>query len=151
MDIIRGNKHIIKLKDKGFEKRSTNCRGATHVLISELRNLVDDKYIGWGDWSGHSVAIVKADEEIKEQIKIDLESPPDDIDNYYVFDGSFHQILKFEDVKSSENILFTGKLIDYYKDHYSKSWRKDTELSILPITGNDWIVWEEDDYGLILD
>jgi hypothetical protein len=152
MDIIRGNEHIIRLKTKGFNNRPTNCRGATHVLIAKLRELgVDDKYIGWGEWSGHSVAIVKDGEEIRENIKIDFADPhPDDIGNYYVFDGSFHQILKVGDVKSIENILFTGKLIDYYTDHYSNSWRKDTKLSILPIADHlDWIVLK--DYEWILD
>ena len=157
MDKIRGNEHIIKLKDKGFKKRPrpTNCRGATHVLISELIQLVDAKYIGWGDWAGHSVAIVKAGGEIQEHIRIDLaaQPPPDDIGNYYVFDGSFHQILKFEDVKSSENILFTGRLIDYYNDHYIKSGRTDTILSILPVAKQEskWMVWDKSEYGLILD
>ena len=151
MDKIRGNEHIIKLKDKGFKKRPTNCRGATHVLISELKKLVDAKYIGWGDWAGHSVAIVKASTLGQEQIRIDLAHPPADIGNYYVFDGSFHQILKFEDVKSSENILFTGRLIDYYNDHYSKNGRTDTKLSILPIAKRDWIVWDESEYGLVID
>ena len=151
MDIIRGDDDIIKLKTKGYNQRCTNCRGATHVLIAKLRELgVDDKYIGWGEWSGHSVAIVKDGEEIRENIKIDLESPPDDIGNYYVFDGSFHQISK--DIKTDEDILFTGKLIDYYKDHYSKSWREDTKLAILPLAREvhrNWIVVE--DYGWMLD
>jgi len=152
MDIIRGNEHIIKLKDKGLKTRPTNCRGATHVLISELIELVDAKYIGWGDWAGHSVAIVKAGGEIQEHIRIDLAEDHDDIGNYYVFDGSFHQILEFEDVKSIENILFTGKLEDYYNKHYSKSGRTDTKLSILPIAKNlDWVVWDKSEYGSILD
>ena len=152
MDKIRGNEHIIKLKVKGFDKRPTNCRGATHVLITELIELVDAKYIGWGDWAGHSVAIVKAGGEIQEHIRIDLAEDHDDIGNYYVFDGSFHQILEFEDVKSIENILFTGKLEDYYNKHYSKSGRTDTKLSILPIAKNlDWVVWDKSEYGSILD
>ena len=154
MRIIRGNPFVMELKDKGFKKRSNNWRGATHLLISELIKLPGLKmeYIGWGDWSGHSVAIVKAGKEI-EKIKIDFESPPDDIDDYYVFDGSFHQILKFEDVKSSENILFTGRLIDYYA-HYKKSGRRDTKLSILPVAdekNRDWIVLEDKEYKSILE
>ena len=36
MRIIRGNPFVMELKDKGFKKRSNNCRGATHLLISEL-------------------------------------------------------------------------------------------------------------------
>ena len=152
MDKIRSDEDIIKLKTKGYDKRCFNCRGATHVLIAKLREQgVDEEYIGWGEWDGHSVAIVKVGEGIQEKIEIDLKSPPDDIDNYYVFDGSFHQILKFEDVKSSENILFTGTLKDYYK-HYSKSWRKDTKLTILPLAlevYRKWIV--EEDYKWILE
>ena len=155
MDKIRSDKDIIKLKTKGYEQRCRNCRGATHVLIAKLiEQEVDEKYIGWGEWDGHSVAIVKVGKGIQEKIEIDLKSPPDDIDidNYYVFDGSFHQILKVEDVKSIEDILFTGKLKDYYNNHYSQSWRTDTKLTILPLAlevYREWIV--VDDYEWMLD
>jgi hypothetical protein len=150
---IKNDKDIKKL----ITKRCSNCRGATMVLIAKLKELdVDDKYIAWGEWSGHSVAIVTI-HEIKDgpmltnkygKKYIDLTDPPANIDNYYVFDGSFHQILKGY-IKDEDN-LFIGKLKDYYNNYYSKSWREDTELSILPLEDNhDWII--EDDYSWIIN
>ena len=140
---IKNDEDIKKL----LKKRCTNCRGATHVLIAKLKELgVDDKYIAWGNWLGHSVAIVTI-HEIKEGPMltnkygtkyIDLKNPPANIDNYYVFDGSFHQIASW--VVTDEENLFTGKLKDYYI-YYSHSWRKDTKLSILALeVHRKWIV-----------
>ena len=121
-----------------FKSTEPTCRGATTIILSKLseENVVALGTLGWGDFRGHSVAIVSIEEmEQKKVLRLDN----DDLDNYIVIDGSFHQ------VSDTRENLFIGKLEDYLKIWRREGGKGDNvytrnHLTISPVALADWTI-----------
>merc|ERR1712100_351759 len=115
-------------------KKCTNmiCRGATTIILSKLKDDgIGINNLGWGEFKGHSVAIVSTS-EIPKDVKLKLSSSV--LKDFIVIDGSFHQVSN-----NKNNNLFIGKLEDY-----AEIWKKNRsgygsdDLEILSVALHDW-------------
>ena len=120
-----------------FKSMEPICRGATTIILSKLS---DEKIfggtLGWGDFRGHSVAIVSI-EEMEQKKVLGLDN--DNLDNYIVIDGSFHQ------VSGTRENLFIGKLEDYLRIWRREGGKGDNvytrnHLTISPVALADWTI-----------
>ena len=109
----------ILLEDKALvEKIECNvrkmaCRGMTKAILNSLCSNLPSKlvYFGWGDFFGHSVAVISVDPIPSDGRKIDLFDLNVSMDSsvkskVYVLDGSFWQV-------DETKLYFFGTLLDY--------------------------------------
>jgi len=120
-----------------FKSTEPICRGATTIILSKLSDeKIFDGTLGWGDFRGHSVAIVSI-EEMEQKKVLGLDN--DNLDNYIVIDGSFHQ------VSGTRENLFIGKLEDYLRIWRREGGKGDNvytrnHLTISPVALADWTI-----------
>ena len=110
------------------------CRGATRIILSKLKEeeITEINNLVWGEFKGHSVAIVSTSEIPEEDVKLKLSS--DDLEDYIVIDASFHRVSL-----NKNNNLFIGKLKDYAKiwKETATEYARD-DLEILSVASQNW-------------